>query len=151
MLPRQCHRGGPQSGQPGGYRPSVQTLARGIVTPDNGGYRATSRDQGPLRLKLEGEARRVRIEFASERETREMGKVGTLKWLVAATVAATALLTIVAVSGAAPGTDASVSAFDQCANGQPPSVDTGCSDGWINGILNTNNSHYAEDDVTPQR
>ena len=80
-----------------------------------------------------------------------MGKVGTLKGLVAATVAATALLTIAAVSGAAPGTEASVSTFDQCANGAPPSTATDCPENWINGILNSNNSHYAEDDVTPQR
>ena len=63
-----------------------------------------------------------------------MGKVGTLKGLVAATVAATALLTIAAVSGAAPGTEASVSTFDQCANGAPPSTATDCPENWINGI-----------------
>ena len=80
-----------------------------------------------------------------------MGKVGTLKTLVVATVAAAALLTIAAVSGAAPGTEASVSGFDQCANGGPPSTATDCPQDWINGILNANNSHYAEDDVTPQR
>jgi hypothetical protein len=80
-----------------------------------------------------------------------MGKVGTLKTLVVATVAAVALLTIAAVSGAAPGTEASVSGFDQCANGGPPSTATDCPQDWINGILNANNSHYAEDDVTPQR
>ena len=80
-----------------------------------------------------------------------MGKVGTLKRLVVAVVATTALLVIAAVSGAAPGTDASVTTFDQCANGGPPSTSTACPDNWINGILNANNSHYAEDDVTPQR
>ena len=41
--------------------------------------------------------------------------------------------------------------YAQCANGKAPSVATNCSDGWINGILNPNNSHYAEDQVTPQR
>ncbi len=55
-----------------------------------------------------------------------------------------------AVSGA-PGTDASVGAYDQCANGKPPSSSSACPDNWINGILNEQNSHYAEDDVTPQR
>jgi len=41
--------------------------------------------------------------------------------------------------------------FSQCANGAPPSTDTGCSQGWINGILNPNNSHHVEDQVVPQR
>ena len=27
----------------------------------------------------------------------------------------------------------------------------GCPDGWINGILQASNSHYSEDQVTPQR
>ena len=41
--------------------------------------------------------------------------------------------------------------YAQCSNDQPPSVSTSCPGGWINGILNPNNSHYAEDQVTPQR
>ena len=81
-----------------------------------------------------------------------MGKVGTLKRLVVATECDNGLSwSIAAVSGAAPGTDASVTTFDQCANGAPPSTATDCPENWINGILNANNSHYAEDDVTPQR
>ena len=80
-----------------------------------------------------------------------MGNVGNLRRLLAACAVATATLTIVAVSGAAPGTDASVSTFDQCANGGPPSTATDCPENWINGILNAQNSHYAEDEVTPQR
>ncbi len=80
-----------------------------------------------------------------------MRKVGTLKRLVVALSATTVVLVIAAVSGAAPGTEASVTTFDQCANGGPPSTSTGCPENWINGILNANNSHYAEDDVTPQR
>ena len=80
-----------------------------------------------------------------------MGQVGNLRRLVVALVATTALLAIAAVSGAAPGTDASVTTFDQCANGGPPSTATDCPQNWINGILNANNSHYAEDEVTPQR
>ena len=80
-----------------------------------------------------------------------MRKVGALKRLAVALVATTALLAIAAVSGAAPGTDASVTTFDQCANGGPPSTSTACPENWINGILNANNSHYAEDEVTPQR
>jgi uncharacterized repeat protein (TIGR01451 family) len=80
-----------------------------------------------------------------------MGKVGTLKRLLVASAATTVVLVAAAVSGAAPGTDASVTTFDQCANGGPPSTSTGCPENWINGILNAQNSHYAEDDVTPQR
>ncbi|HEU5263751.1 MAG TPA: hypothetical protein VFU34_03880, partial [Gaiellaceae bacterium] len=57
----------------------------------------------------------------------------------------------VAVSGAAPGDEASIKNFQQCSNDAPPSAATDCPGGWINGILNNNNSHYAEDDVTPQR
>ena len=44
-----------------------------------------------------------------------------------------------------------MSVYDQCANDKPPSTASDCPGGWINGILNANNSHYAEDDVTPQR
>jgi hypothetical protein len=61
------------------------------------------------------------------------------------------MLLVASVSGAAPGTEASVDEFQQCANGAPPSTSTACPDNWINGILQTNNSHYAEDDVVPQR
>src|SRR3990170_4478575 len=80
-----------------------------------------------------------------------MGTVGNLKRLLVAISATAVVLVVATVSGAAPGTDASVSVFDQCANGQPPSTSTACPDNWINGILNANNSHYAEDDVVPQR
>jgi hypothetical protein len=41
--------------------------------------------------------------------------------------------------------------YAQCANGAPPSTDLDCEDGWINGILQASNSHYSEDQVTPQR
>ena len=41
--------------------------------------------------------------------------------------------------------------FSQCANGAAPSTAVTCTDGWINGILNPNNSHYSEDTVVPQR
>jgi uncharacterized repeat protein (TIGR01451 family) len=41
--------------------------------------------------------------------------------------------------------------YAQCANGAPPSTSTACPDLWINGILNANNSHYHEGDVTAQR
>jgi uncharacterized repeat protein (TIGR01451 family) len=79
-----------------------------------------------------------------------MFTVGNLRRLLVVAATAAATLLIATVSGAAPGTDASVSTFDQCANGAPPSTSTGC-EGWINGILQTTNSHYAEDEVVPQR
>src|SRR3990172_817169 len=41
--------------------------------------------------------------------------------------------------------------YAQCANGQPPSTALDCPEGWIFGILQPNNSHYSEDEVTPQR
>jgi hypothetical protein len=41
--------------------------------------------------------------------------------------------------------------YAQCANGAPPSTALDCPEGWINGILQASNSHYAEDQVTPQR
>jgi uncharacterized repeat protein (TIGR01451 family) len=71
--------------------------------------------------------------------------------LVAAIALSVVLLAAASFTGAAPGTDASVGAYDQCANGDPPSTSTACPENWINGILNEQNSHYAEDDVTPQR
>ncbi len=41
--------------------------------------------------------------------------------------------------------------FAQCANGKPPSTSVNCPDKWINGALNSNNSHYREDDAVGQR
>ena len=65
-----------------------------------------------------------------------------------ALVAATFALT---PAGAASGS-LSVVDFSQCANGAPsPKPDTGCPRGWINGALQKSNSHYAEDQVVPQR
>jgi uncharacterized repeat protein (TIGR01451 family) len=79
------------------------------------------------------------------------GRVTPAALALAVAAAAVLLLGFAAISGAAPGTDASVSVYDQCANDKPPSTATNCPGGWINGILNANNSHYAEDEVTPQR
>ena len=53
------------------------------------------------------------------------------------------------VSGA-PSTNAAVPEFEQCANGAAPSTATDCPSGWINGILNPNNSHYEEGKSVPQ-
>jgi uncharacterized repeat protein (TIGR01451 family) len=55
---------------------------------------------------------------------------------------------------AASSTDASVNNYQQCANDKPGSATdpTDCvPQGWINGILNANNSQYTEDQVTAQR
>ncbi|MBM2821796.1 MAG: hypothetical protein HW413_542 [Thermoleophilia bacterium] len=79
-----------------------------------------------------------------------MGKVGNLKRLVVALGATATVLIAAAVSGAAPA-PVDVKVYDQCANGDPPSTSTSCPGGWINGILQASNSHYAEDEVTPQR
>jgi hypothetical protein len=46
-------------------------------------------------------------------------------------------------------TSPSVSDYSQCANGTAQSKS--CPSGFINGILNTNNSSYSEDQVTAQR
>jgi hypothetical protein len=66
-------------------------------------------------------------------------------------VFAGALVLMFGSAQGAPPTAASISDYAQCANGKPPSTALGCPDGWINGILNTNNSHYAENQNTPQR
>ena len=57
------------------------------------------------------------------------------------------------LGGAASAAVPTVSFVDyaQCSNDAPPSTSTACPGSWINGILNSNNSHYAEDQVTPQR
>ena len=53
--------------------------------------------------------------------------------------------------GGGSATAASFVDYAQCANGAPPSASKECPDGWINGILQGSNSHYREDEVTPQR
>ena len=73
--------------------------------------------------------------------------------LVAALVGVGALVTGGSVL-AAPSTDANVNDYAQCANDKPGSAGDPLDcvpQGWINGILNANNSQYREDDVTPQR
>ena len=79
------------------------------------------------------------------------GRVTPAALALVVAAAAVLLLGFATISGAAPGTDADVTVYDQCSNDKPPSTATDCPGGWINGILNSNNSHYAEDDVTPQR
>jgi hypothetical protein len=54
---------------------------------------------------------------------------------------------------AAPSTTAaSVVDYSQCANGKPGTTPSNvCNNGWINGILNANNSQYHETEYTAQR
>src|SRR6266404_3854216 len=54
--------------------------------------------------------------------------------------------------GTAASTGPSVADYSQCANGKPGTAGPeNCNSGWINGILNANNSQYGEDQVTAQR
>jgi hypothetical protein len=83
------------------------------------------------------------------------GRRRTKRVLAIGLVFGLAILVAVLVTGgtvfAAPSTDASVSEYSQCANDKPPSTSTACPQKWINGILNAQNSHYHEDQVTAQR
>ena len=137
------------------FEPDAETLARGIYGPLGGGYREASDPEGPSCPCSGGSSAERRdsgrVTSSEGRQTSTMGKVGHLGRLLAVSAAGAATLLIATVSGAAPGTGASVSTFDQCANGGPPSTATDCPGSWINGTLNSNNSHYGEDDVTPQR
>lgn len=65
----------------------------------------------------------------------------------------TAMLTGTLPASAAPAPSAKATFVDyaQCANGAPPSTSLACPDGWLQGILQASNSHYSEDEVTPQR
>ena len=77
--------------------------------------------------------------------------------LVPVFVAALVVLGALVAGGsvlAASSTDANVNNYQQCANDKPGSATdpTDCvPQGWINGILNANNSQYTEDQVTAQR
>ena len=75
-------------------------------------------------------------------------------------VTALVCLGVLATGGsvlAASPTDASINNYQQCANDQagsttPTQDPTDCvPQGWINGILNAQNSQYSEDQVTSQR
>lgn len=62
----------------------------------------------------------------------------------------TLLAGLLAGNAAAASTATSVTDYSQCPNGTSHSL--AClSTGWINGILNAQNSSYREDQVTPQR
>ncbi len=84
----------------------------------------------------------------------QLGSKGAVRAQVslAAAIGTAAVLVMLALSrGASAGpNDAAVPEFEQCANGAAPSTALDCPDGWINGILNANNSHYGEDQSVPQ-
>ncbi len=80
-----------------------------------------------------------------------------LRGLAAVVVIATMVLGIGAVASsrqadaAAPPPSVTQVDFAQCANGTALPQSTSCTGGWINGILNHNNSVFFEDQVTAQR
>lgn len=61
------------------------------------------------------------------------------------------VLSLPGVAASGGQTGASFVDYAQCANGSPPSVAITCTGGWLNGILQSSNSHYAEDQVSAQR
>jgi len=71
--------------------------------------------------------------------------------VVPALLALLIVLALVGTRAIMAASNASVPNFKQCANGAPPSTSTACPSGWINGILQASNSHYAEDQATAQR
>lgn len=74
------------------------------------------------------------------------------RWGALMAIVALGIMLMAGGALAASGTDGSVVDYSQCANGKPgTSVPTTDCDGWIFGILNANNSQYAEDQVTAQR
>ncbi|WP_186449810.1 choice-of-anchor P family protein [Nocardioides sp. J9] len=70
-----------------------------------------------------------------------------MRLLIVGAMAAAGLT--VASSSPATAADATVAAFNQCANGTGTA--TTCAGGWINGAIQGSNSHFREDDVVPHR
>lgn len=64
-------------------------------------------------------------------------------------LASTAMVLGGAAQAAPSAKSLSVVNYAQCANGTGSA--TSCTGGWINGILQSSNSHFRESDVTPQR
>ena len=89
--------------------------------------------------------RRLRTSLKAEHGLSRAGLLTVAIILVAATVIG---LILVTSTSAAP--DFAVPEFEQCSNDAAPSTALDCPGGWINGILNANNSHYQEDDSVPQ-
>ncbi len=69
------------------------------------------------------------------------------RFLVVTALAVAGLSIVVAPPASAAV--ATVSGFQQCLNGGPPSTALTCT--WANGAIQSNNSHYAEDESIPQR
>ena len=64
-----------------------------------------------------------------------------------------AIISSLLIMNGAEAATASAVDYAQCTNGAPEAIDetdVRCND-WINGILQGSNSHYSEDEVTPQR
>jgi hypothetical protein len=70
--------------------------------------------------------------------------------IVALMLAVTATVLVIGPAVQAASTDVSISDYSQCTDGTADDNFKGCT-GWINGILNAQNSTYHEDEVTPQR
>jgi hypothetical protein len=75
------------------------------------------------------------------------------RWRLPALIAVSLLISGLAMQSAIAAKPVAPTFVDyaQCANGAPPSTSLACPEGWINGILQASNSHYSEDQVTPQR
>ena len=70
--------------------------------------------------------------------------------IVALMLAVTATVLVIGPAVQAANTDVSISDYSQCTDGTADDNFKACT-GWINGILNAQNSTYHEDEVTPQR
>jgi hypothetical protein len=70
--------------------------------------------------------------------------------MVALMLAVTATVLVIGPAVQAANTDVSISDYSQCTDGTADDNFKACT-GWINGILNAQNSTYHEDEVTPQR
>lgn len=70
-----------------------------------------------------------------------------LRLLLAGAISAAGLTAVVAPPAVAA--NATVSGFSQCSNGTGTALT--CAGGWINGAIQSSNSHFNEDQVVPQR
>jgi hypothetical protein len=80
-----------------------------------------------------------------------MARKDTRRWVTAIVGIVTGLIASMLVMDGASAASANVLEYAQCANDAPPSSSLECPGGFINGILQASNSHYREDEVTPQR
>jgi hypothetical protein len=92
-------------------------------------------------------------QLASGLKTEEdMAKVRrkTPALIVALMLAIAGTVLVIGPAVQAANTDVSISDYSQCTDGTADDNFKACT-GWINGILNAQNSTYHEDEVTPQR